>query len=118
MLAPVQSIRAGIEFFRRGIPYRDGLRLGLSYKAIAQTLHFLDSALKEPIDAEELERNCRLAWDLLTKHPYQIHREVIANIADTRGFELASQAVAASPQLKQIVEDVRLLPKALVDRLK
>jgi len=91
---PAESLRTAIEWYRRALIYRSGIQRGLTYKAIVQTLDFLQVVLKQPIDERLFGRCFALAPELLRKHPdATAHLKVMNSIAKARG--ITTQATPA-----------------------
>lgn len=64
MPTPADALRRAEEYFRRALGFREQHKKGLTLKALAQTLEWLE-LLKQPIDEAELIKLCRQALELL-----------------------------------------------------
>lgn len=92
--------------YEQALPFRDGLKKGLTYKAIAQTLIFLSDALGEPIAEERLKSAVFDARTLLLKHPDPKHLESIHEIVKRKNYVSAEMAVIRDPKILSLLDEL------------
>jgi hypothetical protein len=102
-----ESLRIAVAWFERSLPFRTGLRRGLTYKAIAQTLHFARRVLDEQIDQALFARCMALAPELLEKHPDPSHLQALASIAASNGIALGGLGQPLQAADQRLLDDIR-----------
>jgi hypothetical protein len=104
---PAESLRVAIAWYERSLPFRTGLRRGLTYKAIAQTLHFAKRVIGEKIEEPLFSRCMALAPELLEKHPDPTHLQVLASIAAANGLTLGGPGEPLPKADQQLLTEIR-----------
>jgi hypothetical protein len=104
---PSESLRIAIAWYERSLPYREGLRRGLTYKAIAQTIHTANLVLGEPLDEVLFARCLSVAPELLEKHSDTTHLHVLATIAAAHGRALGASGAPLEVVDRQLLDEIR-----------
>jgi hypothetical protein len=105
--SPADSLRFAVAWYERALPFRTGLRRGLTYKAIAQTLNFAKRVLNESVDEALFARCMALAPELLEKHADTSHLEALAAIAAANGTQLGGAGTPLTAVDQQLVDEIR-----------
>lgn len=112
-----ESLDMAVAWYRRALACRTGLHRGLTYKAIAQTLHFQNRFLHRAIDQRLLERCLALAPELLEKHrDASAHLRTLNSIAEDRRLKIDVPLGGISADDRLIIEAIEASSEPVEER--
>ena len=109
---PVAALTRAVSLYEQALPLRDGLKKGLTYKAIAQTLFFISEYLGEPIPEERLKSAVFHARILLSKHPDPSHLSVIEEIIEAKNYSIERTNIIRAPGLVSLLDQLAIVSRA------